>query len=116
MAYQFKEYKLQRTGEPPVMFAGRLVSSGSSRDHEDNFNPNAWHVVKIFETKSGKWIGYVWFHSGKNAVADEYTVSVHDSKAFVLNGLAVYGHRDSKSFQIALGQALDHETFIEHVD
>jgi hypothetical protein len=107
------EYKLERTGDALVQFTGQLIAQGSSHSDEGP-RSDTWHEVDIYQTRGGKWIGYIWFNGRSD---EECTVIVFDSQPHLRDKLLHYGHADSKSYKRALSQALsDVELFIEEIE
>jgi hypothetical protein len=90
-----------------------LIAQGSSHSDEGP-RSDTWHEVDIYQTRGGKWIGYIWFNGRSD---EECTVIVSDSQPHLRDKLLHYGHADSKSYKRALSQALsDDELFIEEIE
>ena len=112
-----EEYKLERTGDAPVKFTGELLVKGSS-ERDAGPRSRSWHEVAIFQTRGGKWIGHVWYHSGRIIGESEgHTVMVADSKEALRDQLLNYEYAHSGSYKCALSRALNHdERFVEEVE
>ena len=78
MAVKMEQVRLPRTGDSDVRFTGRMVGKGDSENMEGK--PVGFsHQVDIYETKSGKLIGYVYYASGAIRTPDEHTIFIADT-------------------------------------
>lgn len=63
------EHRLERTGEPDLVFSGEKIAESSSRKNQDQ---PRWTELIAFKTDSGKWILSLL---GKSALPGEITKS-----------------------------------------
>jgi hypothetical protein len=84
-----EDYKLTRTGLPPLAFTGTLVAEASSKSHQGPLQ-NRWHEVAVYQTKGGKWVGVVTFRTVWQGENDRHTAQVADSADELVDLLTNY--------------------------
>jgi hypothetical protein len=77
---KMEQVRFPRTGDSDIRFTGRLVGAGDSSE-QDSWRPGLFsHTAEIYETKGGKWIGHVFYKSGRLMNEDnEHTVMIADT-------------------------------------
>lgn len=83
------EFKLTRTGQPPLAFAGELVAEASSKQHQGPLQ-NRWHEVAVYRTQGGKWVGAVAFRTVWQGEDDRHTAEVADTPAALVDLITTY--------------------------
>lgn len=106
-----RDYKLERTGNPPLKFTGELIAEGSS-EQDSGPHSHTWHEIEIYETQGGQWIGHICFIAGSAVRHDEYSVVVADSQEELRPQLLNHKETDSDSYKLALSLALEDDDIL----
>lgn len=84
-----EEFKLQRTGLPPLAFTGEELASSSSKQHQGPLQ-NRWHGVAVYRTAGGKWVAAITFQSGWQGESDRHTAVFADTPAELVRVVTEY--------------------------
>ena len=82
---QQTSFTLPRSGNSPLKFEGRLLTEMDS-DHE----ALRWYTVAIYQTRGGKYVVHVRFHTSWRGESDHDWVHVADSASDVATALRSY--------------------------
>lgn len=74
------EFKLTRTGLPPMAFSGEKLSEADSKQHQGPLQ-NRWHELAVYRTTGGKWVGAITFRTIWHGEHDRHTAEVADTPA-----------------------------------
>ncbi len=84
-----EEFKLTRTGKPPLAFTGELLAQVSSKQHQGPLQ-NRWHELAVYRTAGGKFVGAVTFRTVWQGESDRHTAEHADTPAELVDALTVY--------------------------
>lgn len=75
MSYQ--NVTLERTGKPPLVFTGTVVSESLGSPGNDPAHER-YHNIVIWRTKAGKWIGEVEYVTERKGEVNYYAAEAFD--------------------------------------
>jgi hypothetical protein len=84
-----EEFKLTRTGLPPLAFGGEKLAEADSKQHQGPLQ-NRWHELAVYRTAGGKWVGAVVFRTIWQGEHDRHTAEVADTPAELVRLLTTY--------------------------
>lgn len=83
------EFKLTRTGLPPLAFVGELVAESDSKAHQGP-GQNRWHELAVYRTAGGKWVASITFRTVWQGESDRHTAEVADTPAALVEIVCRY--------------------------
>ncbi len=84
-----EEFKLTRTGKPPLAFTGELLAESSSKQHQGPLQ-NRWHELAVYRTAGGKFVAAVTFRTVWQGESDRHTAEHADTPAELVDALTMY--------------------------
>ncbi|MBR9800565.1 hypothetical protein GYB59_02165 [bacterium] len=88
-----EEITLQRTGQPPVRFSGKLVAEAAEPlppFEKAKFDTRRWHELRLYRHQDGRLVLSIAFRSGLETETPNNAVLVCDSEAAVVAALEEY--------------------------
>lgn len=92
MTAALQEYTLERTGQPPLKFRGRLLAESSGRWTVGRDN-NRWHDLEIYRTEAGRYVVSIVFETIWQGETGTKTVVLLDTPTGVTDELLEYRNR-----------------------
>lgn len=86
---RMEEFKLTRTGLPPLAFTGELLAESDSKQHQGPLQ-NRWHELAVYRTAGGKYVGAVRFRTIWQGEHDRHTAAIADTPAELVRLLSDY--------------------------